>query len=88
MIEDLLYRIQSNTDVATATAAIASLPAEYALVLELHFEWELSRREIATTLGWSTSRVSQRLTRGKSLLKLQLHPAAFKRAQEILQKPL
>jgi RNA polymerase sigma factor (sigma-70 family) len=86
MIEDLLYRIQSSVPVATAEAAIASLPVEYKLVLELHYEWGLSRREIATVLGWSPGKVSQRITRGVTLLKYELHPEAFTDAEAILQR--
>ena len=86
MIEDLLYRIQSNADVATAEAAIARLPAEYAVVLDLHFAWGLSRREIATLLGWSVGKVSRRLTRAISLVKYELHPEAFQKAQGLLRR--
>jgi RNA polymerase sigma factor (sigma-70 family) len=88
MIEDLLYRIQSNVDVATAEAAIAELPTEYRVVLELHYEWGLSRREIAALLEWSSSKVSQRLTRAVSLLKYELHPEAFKKAQVLFRRPM
>jgi len=84
MIEDLLYRIQSNVDVATAEAAIARLPAEYGLVLDLHYGWGLSRREIAVFLRWSPGKVNQRLTRAITLLKYELHPEAFRKAQALL----
>jgi DNA-directed RNA polymerase specialized sigma24 family protein len=86
MIEDLLYRIQSTADITTAELAIARLPAEYGVVLDLHFAWGLSRREIAALLGWSLGKVSQRLTRGVSLLKYELHPEAFLVAEAILQR--
>ena len=109
MIEDLLYRIQSNVDVTSAEEAIAQLPAEYRVVLELHYEWGLSRREIAALLewswalsrpascarrqiaallGWSGGKVSQRLTRAISLLKYELHPEAFQKAQGLLNRPM
>jgi DNA-directed RNA polymerase specialized sigma24 family protein len=88
MIEDLLYRMQSNVDVATAEDAIARLPAEYGVVLDLHFAWGLSRREIAALLGWSAGKVSQRLTRGVSLLKYELHPDAFEKAQSLLNRAM
>jgi RNA polymerase sigma factor (sigma-70 family) len=80
MIEDLVYRIQSNADVATVEAAIECLPVKYGLVVDLHYGWELSRQEIAAMLGWSASQVSRRLTRGISLLKYQLHPEVFTKA--------
>jgi RNA polymerase sigma factor (sigma-70 family) len=86
MIEDLLYRIQSSVDVATAEAAIARLPAEYGTVLDLYYGWGLSRREIAALLGWSAGKVSQRLTRAITLLKYELHPEAFQKAQALLQR--
>jgi sigma-70-like protein len=86
MIEDLLYRIQSDVDVATGLAIIVSLPAEYGLVLDLHYGWGLSRREIATLLGWSPANVSQRLTRAFSLLKYELRPDAFQKAQALLDR--
>jgi RNA polymerase sigma factor (sigma-70 family) len=88
MIEDLLYRIQSNVDVATAEEAIARLPAEYGTVLDLHYGWGLSRREIAALLGWSPGKVSQRLTRAISLLKYELHPEAFRKAEGLLKHSL
>jgi RNA polymerase sigma factor (sigma-70 family) len=88
MIEDLLYRIQSSVDVATAEEAIARLPAEYGVVLDLHYAWGLSRREIAALLGWSQGKVSQRLTRAITLLKYELHPEAFSNAEAILQRPM
>jgi DNA-directed RNA polymerase specialized sigma24 family protein len=88
MIEDLQYRIQSNADVAATLAAIVSLPAEYGLVLDLHYGWGLSRQEIATLLNWPTSRVSQRLTRATSLLKFVLRPEAFQKAQGLLHRSL
>ena len=84
MIEDLLYRIQSNVDVATAEAAITHLPAEYGAVLDLHYGWGLSRKEIAALLGWSSGKVNQRLTRGVTLLKYALKPEAFVQAERIL----
>ena len=85
MIEDLLYRIQSNTDAATAERVIATLPPEYGQPLELYYVHELSRLEIARRLQCSVSTVSQRLTRGISLLKYQLNPGAFANAERILQ---
>jgi len=85
MIEDLLYRIQSNTDAATAERVIATLPPEYGQPLELYYVHELSRLEIARRLQCSVSTVSQRLTRGMSLLKYQLNPGAFANAERILQ---
>lgn len=85
-IEDLLYRIQSNVDVTTAEHAIARLPGKYGVVVDLHYGWGLSRREIAALLGWSKPKVSQRLTRGVSLLKYQLHPEAFQQAVRFLQQ--
>jgi|HubBroStandDraft_1064217.scaffolds.fasta_scaffold212158_3 RNA polymerase sigma factor (sigma-70 family) len=88
MIEDLLYRIQSNVDVATAEAAITRLPAEYGAVLDLHYGWGLSRREIAALLGWSPGKVSQRLTRAISLLKYELHPEAFQKATAIINRSM
>ena len=88
MIEDLLYRIQSSVDADIAEAAIARLPAEYGVVLELHYEWGLSRREIAVLLGWSPGKVSQRLTRAISLLKYELHPQAFQKAQSLLNRSM
>ena len=75
-------------DVATAEAAIADLPAEYSLALDLYFTGELTRIEIAALLDWSPGLVSQRLTRGVSLLKYQLHPEAFERAIAVLRQPL
>jgi hypothetical protein len=86
MMEDLLYRIQSNVDVATAEEAIARLPAEYGTVLDLHYGWGLSRREIAALLNWSPGKVSQRLTRAISLLKYELHPEAFRKARTLLNR--
>ena len=88
MIEDLLYRIQSKVEVATAEAAIADLPVEYGLVLDLYFAGELTRQEIAALLDWSPGSVSQRLTRGISLLKYQLCPEAFSHAKTILRSGL
>jgi len=88
MMEDLLYRIQSTVDVVAAEEAIARLPAEYGVVLDLHFAWGLSRREIAALLGWSTSKVSQRITRGVSLLKYELRPEAFQKAEELLNQSM
>lgn len=88
MMEDLLYRIQLTVDVVAAEEAIARLPAQYGVVLDLHFAWGLSRREIAALLGWSPGKVSQRLTRAISLLKYELHPEAFRKAQELLNRPM
>ena len=88
MIEDLLYRIQSSVDVVTAEAAIGRLPAEYSVVLELHYEWGLSRREIAALLEWSPGKVSQRLTRAISLLKYELHPEEFRKAEGLIKHSL
>jgi RNA polymerase sigma factor (sigma-70 family) len=88
MIEDLLYRIQSSADADTAEAAIARLPAEYRMVLELHYEWGLSRREISSLLGWSLGKVSQRLTRAISLVKYELRPEAFQKAQSLINRTM
>jgi RNA polymerase sigma factor (sigma-70 family) len=88
MIEDLLYRIQSNVDMSTAEAAIADLPKEYRVVVELHYDWGLSRSEIAALLDWSRGKVSQRLTRAVSLLKYELHSEAFRKAEDLLKRPL
>ena len=88
MIEDLLYRLQSTKDPDTARAAIEQLPLEYALALDLFYEGELTQIEIAQLLDWSASTVSQRLTRGISLLKYALHPERFLQAEGILAKPL
>jgi RNA polymerase sigma factor (sigma-70 family) len=88
MIEDLLNRIQSTADLITVETAIASLPAEYGVVLDLHYAWGLSRREIAKLLGWSISKVGQRLTRGTSLLRYQLHPEAFIKTKHDLRSGL
>ena len=84
MIEDLIYQMAASVDRNTAEAAIAGLPAEYGLVLDLHYGWELSRREIAALLGWSQSKVNQRITRGVSLLKYKLHPEAFDKAESVI----
>ncbi|HMI63353.1 MAG TPA: hypothetical protein VK518_20700 [Puia sp.] len=46
MIEDLLYRIQSQADIVAVEAAIAGLPIECSLTLDLYFTGELTRREI------------------------------------------
>ena len=88
MIEDLLHRIGSNADVDSAEDAILELPSEYKLVLELHYEWGLSRREIAAILDWSVGKVSQRLTRGATMLKYHLHPGAFRKAEALLKRPM
>jgi hypothetical protein len=88
LIEELLKRIRSKVDVVAAEPVIARLPAEYSMVLDLHYDWGLSRREIAALLDWSTGKVSQRLTRAISLLKYELHPEAFRKAQELLNRAL
>jgi DNA-directed RNA polymerase specialized sigma24 family protein len=88
MIEDLLYRIQSTTDPDTARAAIEQLPLEYSLPLDLFYEGELTHTDIARLLDWSPGTVSQRLTRGISLLKYTLHPERFLQAEEILTTSL
>jgi DNA-directed RNA polymerase specialized sigma24 family protein len=87
MIEDLLYRIQSTTNVDMARAAIEQLPLEYGLVLDLFYEGELTQTDIARLLDWSARTVSQRLTRGTSLLKYALHPERFLLAEGILSRP-
>ena len=87
MIEDLLYRIQSTKGPDTARAEIEQLPLEYALTLDLFYEGELTHTEIARLLDWSPGTVSQRLTRGISLLKYALHPERFLQAEGILATP-
>jgi DNA-directed RNA polymerase specialized sigma24 family protein len=87
MIEDLLYRIQSTKQPDTARAAIEQLPIEYGLPLDLFYEGELTHAEITRLLDWSTSKVSQRLTRAISLLKYALHPERFRQAESILARP-
>jgi DNA-directed RNA polymerase specialized sigma24 family protein len=87
MIEDLLYRIQSTKGPDVARAAIEQLPLEYGLPLDLFYEGELTRTEIARLLDWSPGTASQRLTRGISLLKYALHPERFLQAEEILATP-
>jgi DNA-directed RNA polymerase specialized sigma24 family protein len=88
MIEDLLHRIPSNLDVPAVEAAIANLPADYGIVLDLRYGWGLSLKEIATLLGWSTGKVSQRLTRATSLLKYELHPETFHKAKGLIKHSL
>ena len=64
-------------------------PAEYGTCpVDLHYGWGLSRREIAALLDWSSSKVSQRLTRAVSLLKYELHPEAFRKAEGLLNREL
>ena len=51
---------------------IKSLPEIYIDVLSLHFLFDFSTRQIASSLGLKYSTAKQRLTRGKKLLQLIL----------------
>ena len=52
---------------------IKSLPEIYIDVLSLHFLFDFSTRQIASSLGLKYSTAKQRLTRGKKLLQLILN---------------
>lgn len=60
--------------------AIKNLPEENHKAINLHFKQKLSRKETALQLGWSLSKVNTKITRGISLLKWKLNPAAFEGA--------
>lgn len=70
-------------DISTLEKAIRSLPPENRQAIELHFIQKLTRKEIATRLGWSYSKVHNRITRGVTLLKWQLNPAYFDEMKRI-----
>ena len=66
--------------------AILKLPEENRLAITLYFENNLNRKQIAEELCWSLSKVNQKITRGITLLKLQLNPEYFRQADTIMQK--
>ena len=63
--------------------AIGQLPEDNRKAIELYFFHQLSRKDIASLLGWSVSKVNTKLTRGISLLKWRLNPAYFEKARRI-----
>jgi len=80
-METLISLIQSGCDVemdiTVIEKAIFELPTEHRQAIELHFLQELSRKQIAIQLGWSYSKVHNRITRGITLLKWKLNPSYF-----------
>ena len=64
-------------DISNISEAITKLPSENRKALELHFIEKKSRKQIASHLNWSLSKVNQKITRGITLLKYQLHPDYF-----------
>lgn len=66
--------------------AIQDLPHDFKIVIDLYFLKGNSRKQIAVTLGWSLSKVNQKITRGITLLKQELNPDYFQKANEIIEK--
>ena len=69
-------------------AAIKNLPQDNRQAITLHFIEKASRKEIAARLGWPLSKVNSKITRGVSLLKWELNPAAFEKAKQLFQETL
>jgi DNA-directed RNA polymerase specialized sigma24 family protein len=63
--------------------AVNHLPEEYKQPIRLHYFNNLSRKEIATQLDWSYSKVHNRITRGITMLKVELNPAYFDQMRTI-----
>lgn len=66
--------------------AILTLPKQNREALYMHYWEKLPRRIIAVKLGWSLSKVSQKITRGITLLKLELNPNYFKSVDELIKQ--
>lgn len=66
--------------------AILNLPDENRVAIDLYFENNLTRKQIASKLGWSVSKVNQKITRGITLLKIKLNPEYFRKADEMMEE--
>lgn len=64
---------------------IKKLPYANKIAIELHFKNNLSRNQIATQLNWSVSKVNQKITRGITLLKMELNREYFREAEMIME---
>lgn len=64
--------LESEESYRKIVAYIKSLPEIYVDVLSLHFLFNFSTRQIASSIGVKHSTAKQRLTRGKKLLQLIL----------------
>jgi DNA-directed RNA polymerase specialized sigma24 family protein len=82
--EKLEFLNDISQDVILKT--ISHLPCDNRLVLELHFNQNLSRKQIAERLNWSLSKVHNKITRGITLLKRELHPEYFAEMNTLWKK--
>jgi DNA-directed RNA polymerase specialized sigma24 family protein len=90
-MERLLCKIGLAKDQYKTTQLLHSineLPPQHRQAIELHFLQELSRKQIAIQLGWSYSKVHNRITRGITLLKWKLNPAYFDEMNRISKNVL
>ena len=80
----LLGTESGNRDWKAISDAISKLPPDNKNVIELHFVQERTRNEIASDLGWSLSKVNQKITRGITLLKAEVYPEYFQKIDDAI----
>lgn len=66
--------------------SITNLPIENERAISLHYIHNITRAEIAKKLGWSLSKVNQKITRGKNLLRRELNPDYYKPMKVLMDK--
>lgn len=64
--------------------AVKSLPDDIKNAIELNLIQRVPRKQIALDLGWSLSKVNQKIIRGITLLKSALNPDYYKRADQMM----
>jgi DNA-directed RNA polymerase specialized sigma24 family protein len=81
-------RVVPIFDAEKLVNAISNLPEDNSTVINLHFIERISRKDIASRLGWSLSKVNTKLTRGITLLRWECNPSAFEDAKQIFARQL
>lgn len=77
LLQKIYPGASERPEISDLEQGIETLPRDHCIALRLHYGEQLSRKEIAAQLGWSLSKVNQKITRGITLLKFQLDPEYF-----------
>ena len=86
LIKALGLDAENGTLEATLKKAISGLPEKNQIAIKLHYIDNVSRKEIAIQLNWSSSKVNTKITRGITLLKAELNPDHFKAIDKVIDQ--
>ena len=79
--KDSYQQLAAKEQASIIMEHIKDLPSEYAFAIKEHYFNDKSTKEIAEEAGISVAGVTQRLSRGRELLRQSLDPKLFKAVQ-------